>query len=74
MMSAFRYSLFAFRCSLFGTNPYALTSGPWGTPLPPLSHKILKTKSCRKKILAKYCIQGVYKQNLEPQRLTALDR
>ena len=40
------------------------------TPLPPLLRKILKTKSCRKKILAKYCIQGVYRQNLEPQRLT----
>jgi hypothetical protein len=39
-------------------------------PLPHLHRKILKTKSCRKKIPAKYCIQGIYRQNIEPQRLT----
>src|ERR1019366_1383922 len=38
------------------------------TPLPPVPRKILKTMSRLKKFPAKYCIQDVYRQNIEPKR------
>jgi len=44
------------------------------TPLPPVPRKILKTMSWLKKFLAKYCIQDVYRQNIEPKRFRGCQR
>ncbi len=52
----------------WGTRQLGLTLAA-APPLPHVPRKILKTMSWLKKFPAKYCIQDVYRQNIEPKRL-----